>query len=134
MSTIERKLNICLEKLQKWSNENGFKFSKSKTVCMHFCQFHKLHLDPSLYLDGEQIPVVKQYKFLGLIFDNKLNFIPHIQYLKSKCKKALNVLKVVSHYDWGADRKSFYLGYIEPWSGPNWIMVRSYMAQLEHHI
>ena len=29
ISTIERKLNICLEKLQKWSNENGFKFSKS---------------------------------------------------------------------------------------------------------
>ena len=27
-------------------------------------------------LDGEQIPVVKQYKFVGLIFDNKLNFIP----------------------------------------------------------
>ena len=51
ISTIERKLNtcICLEKLQKWSNENGFKFSKSKTVCMHFCQFHKLHLDPSLF-------------------------------------------------------------------------------------
>ena len=60
MSTIERKLNICLEQLQKWSNENGFQFSKSKTVCMHFCQFHKLHLDPSLYLDGEQIPVVKE--------------------------------------------------------------------------
>ena len=58
-----------------------------------------------MYLDGEQIPVVKQYKFLGLIFDNKLTFILHIQYLKSKCKKALNVLKVVSHYDWGADRK-----------------------------
>ena len=68
-------------------------------LCMHFCQFHKLHLDPSLYLDGKQIPVVKEYKFVGLIFDNKLTFIPHIQYLKSKCKEALNVLKVVSHYD-----------------------------------
>ena len=65
---------------------------------MNFCQFHMLHLDPSLYLDGEQIPVVKDYTFLGIIF-NKLTFIP--QYLKSKCKKVLNVLKVVSHYDWG---------------------------------
>ena len=72
---------------------------------MHFCQLRKLHLDPSLFLGGEPIPVVKEHKFLGLIFDNKLNFIPHIKYLKAKCKKALNILKVVSHYDWGADRK-----------------------------
>ena len=30
MSTIERKLNICLDKLQDWSNANGFRFSKKK--------------------------------------------------------------------------------------------------------
>ena len=80
-------------------------FSKKKTVCMHFCQLHKHHQDPSLFLDGEQIPVDEQHTFLGLIFDKKLNFIPHIKYLKSKCQKALNIHKVVSHYDWGADRK-----------------------------
>ena len=72
---------------------------------MHFCQSHKLHLDPSLYLDGEPVPVVKEHTFLGMIFDNKLNFIPHIKYLKAKCQKALNIIKVVSHYYWGADRK-----------------------------
>ena len=105
MCSIEKQLNICLDRLQKWCDTNGFKFSKKKTVCMHFCQLRKLHLDPSLFLGGEPIPVVKEHKFLGLIFDNKLNFIPHIKYLKAKCKKALNILKVVSHYDWGADRK-----------------------------
>ena len=105
MCSIETQLNICLDRLQKWCDTNGFKFSKKKTVCMHFCQLRKLHLDPSLFLGGEPIPVVKEHKFLGLIFDNKLNFIPHIKYLKAKCKKALNILKVVSHYDWGADRK-----------------------------
>ena len=105
MSIIEKQLNICLDRLQKWCNENGFTFSKKKTVCMHFCQLHKLHQDPSLFLDGKEIPVVEQHTFLGLIFDRKLNFIPHIKYLRSKCQKALNILKVVSHYDWGADRK-----------------------------
>ena len=63
---------------------------------MHFCQFHKLHLDPSLYLDGEHIPVVKEYTCLGLIFDNNTIF--------TECKKAINVLKV-SHNNWGATRK-----------------------------
>ena len=105
MHTIERQLQQCLNKLQVWSDENGFKFSKSKTVCMHFCQKRKHHDDPDLTLDGNKIPVVQQTKFLGLIFDSKLSFIPHIKYLKDKCSKALNILRVLSHTDWGADRE-----------------------------
>ena len=36
-------------------------------------------------------------------FDRKLSFIPHIKYLKAKCLKALNLLKVLSHTFMGAD-------------------------------
>ena len=72
---------------------------------MHFCQSRKLHLDPELTLDGVQIEVVPEFKFLGLLFDSKLSFIPHINYLSNKCQKALNLLRVVSSMDWGADRK-----------------------------
>ena len=35
----------------------------------------------------------------------KLSFIPHIKALKTKCLKALNLLRVLAHTDWGADRK-----------------------------
>ena len=102
MHTIERQLQQCLNKIQKWALENGFKFSKTKTQCMHFCQLRGLHNDPVLKLDGVEIPVVDQYKFLGVIFDRKLSFIPHINYLKAKCHKALQLLRVVAHTDWGA--------------------------------
>ena len=105
MNTIERQLQLNLNKIQKWSTENGFKFSKSKTVCMHFCHLWKAHNDPILTLDGTPIPVVEENKFLGVIFDRKLSFIPHIKQLKAKCQKALNLLRVVAHTDWGADRK-----------------------------
>ena len=105
MHTIERQLQQVLNNLSKWSSENGFKFSKSKTKCMHFCQSRKLHLDPELTLDGVHIEVVPEFKFLGLLFDSKLSFIPHINYLSNKCQKALNLLRVVSSMDWGADRK-----------------------------
>ena len=53
---------------------------------------------------GSLIPVVDDFKFLGLIFDRKLSFIHHIIYLKAKCLKALNLLKVLSHTNWDADR------------------------------
>ena len=102
MNTIERHLQLCLNKIQKWADENSFKFSQTKTVCMHFCNLRKLHHEPTLTLNGLAIPVVQEHKFLGVIFD-KLSFIPHIKYLKARCLKALNLLKVVSRFDWGAD-------------------------------
>ena len=93
-----------LNKIENWATSNGFKFSKSKTQCVHFCQLRKQHDDPVLHVYGSPIPVVEESKFLGILFDRKLSFIPHIKYLKAKCLKALILLKVLSHTSWGADR------------------------------
>ena len=105
MPSIERNLQLSLNKLHRWADTNGFRFSKSKTVCVHFCNKRNLHPDPILLLNGHIIPVVDKTKFLGIYFDRKLNFKDHIQYLRDKCLKALNILKIVSRLDWGADRK-----------------------------
>ena len=101
MGTIERHLQQCINRIENWALKNCFKFSKSKTQCVHFCQLRKIHDDPELYLFGSLIPVVDYFKFLGLIFDHKLSFIPQIKYLKAKCLKALNLLKVLSHNNLG---------------------------------
>ena len=45
-----------------------------------------------LTLVGIRIPVVEENKFLGIVFDRKFSFIPHIKQLKAKCQKALNLL------------------------------------------
>jgi ribonuclease HI len=103
MRSVERQLQICLTNLQNWSNENGFKFSETKTICVHFCNKRIVHPDPVLLLNNKPIPVMTEAKYLGIIFDRKLSFIPHLQYLRTKCLKALNLLKVVAHRDWGGD-------------------------------
>ena len=104
MENIEFRLQRCLNKVETWATENGFKFSKTKTQCVHFCQLRGLHPDPVLNIYGSPIPVVEEAKFLGLLFDKKLSFIPHIKALKAKCLKALDVLKVLSNTNWGGDR------------------------------
>ena len=105
MPSIERKLQHSLNRLGRWCDENGFKFSPTRTMCVHFCQLRKHHLDTQLYLNGTQIPTIGEAKFLGLIFDSKLSFIPHITSLKSRCTKSLDLIKVLSNTTWGADRK-----------------------------
>ena len=83
MATIERQMQQNLNKIEYWATSNGFKFSKSKTLCVHFCQLRKQHDDPVLHLYGSPIPVVEESKFLGILFDRKLSFIPHIKDLKA---------------------------------------------------
>ena len=76
--TAERQLQQGINKINKWAMINGFTISKTKTQCVHFCQQRKMLNNPTLKFDGSEIPVVNQYKFLGIIFDKKLSFIPHI--------------------------------------------------------
>jgi len=105
-NVAERKLQLVLNKLTKWADCNGFKFSKDKTCVVHFCNQRKLHPDPTLLLNNHPLPVVKEVKFLGLYFDNKLSFLPHIKYLKTKCLQAMNLFKIIAHQTWGADQNT----------------------------
>jgi len=75
-------------------------------VCVHFCRLRKEHSDPTLTFNGKHIPVVEETKFLGLVFDRKLTFVPHLRYLRIKCLKALNLLRVVAHTSWGGDQQT----------------------------
>ena len=87
--------------MQGWSGKNCFKFSASKLVSVHFCIIQGLYSGPELRLDGALIPVVEKTKFLGLLFDRKLSFIPHINKLRLHSLSSINLLRVVSNINWG---------------------------------
>ncbi|KFM75393.1 RNA-directed DNA polymerase from mobile element jockey, partial [Stegodyphus mimosarum] len=106
MRYVERQLQIALNKIVPWSKKEGFSFLKQKTVCVHFCRKRNLHPEPELHLGDSMIPVEPEVKFLGVMFDRKLTFLSHILYLREKCLKRLNLLKVLANTSWGADRAS----------------------------
>ena len=61
----QRLMQLCVNNVQDWVSKNGFEFSTSKTVCMHFCNQHKHFAEPSILLDKTPIKVVTEAKFLG---------------------------------------------------------------------
>ena len=71
---------------------------------MHFWKGNGIS-EPNIFINSSRIKAVDETRFLGLIFDRKLTFLRHIKDLKTRCLKSLDVLKVVGHTDWGADRK-----------------------------
>ena len=75
LNRVERAMQLCVNSVQKWVSENGFKFSTSKTVCIHFYQQHVFFPDPNILLGKTPIKVVKEAKFLGLIFDTQIKVL-----------------------------------------------------------
>ena len=73
---------------------------------MHFCDQRQQDAESSFVLNKYPIIVVTKAKFLGVVFDRTLSHKSHISYLRKKILKALDILKVVGHTDWGADRKT----------------------------
>lgn len=57
-----------------------------------------------LILNGQHIQQVPTHKFLGVLFDSKLNWKPHIAQAASKGKAATSILKTLAGKTWGADR------------------------------
>ena len=90
-SHMHRLVQLCINSVQGWISKNGFKFSTSKTVCMHFRNQHKHFVEPSILLDKTPIKVVTEAKFLGVIFYQTLSYNSHVKYLKTNCLKALDI-------------------------------------------
>ena len=47
--------------------------------------------------------IPKQVKFLGIIFDCRLTWLNHIQYIHTKCIKILNCMRLLTGTKWGAN-------------------------------
>ncbi|GFO12280.1 RNA-directed DNA polymerase from mobile element jockey [Plakobranchus ocellatus] len=58
---LERTIQLCINNVQKWVSENGFRFSVSKTTCVHFHR-QRIFTEPALHLDGQPIPVKDRLK------------------------------------------------------------------------
>jgi len=110
MSLIERKLQLAINRVVNWATTRGFRFSTSKTVAMHFCRIRGVHPDPDLYLANRRLSCVETTRYLGLVFDSRLTWVPHFRYVKAACQKALS-LRVLAHTSWGADRDTLLLLY-----------------------
>lgn len=101
----QRILQPTLHKLQTWAENNGFTFSESKTKCVCFSRKKKILNHPLLTLKEKPLQFQDTLKFLGLIFDSRLTWKPHILYLKNEIATKLNILKVINHPTYNPSRK-----------------------------
>jgi hypothetical protein len=83
----QTKLQDTEDNLENWSEQNGFRFSQTKTVMIHFCRLRPRlnpHVDLKLFLKGYDIKLVESHKILGLVFDKTLDWLVHINYVNAR--------------------------------------------------
>ena len=51
----------------------------------------------SILINGQAITKVKHTKFLGVVIDNKLNWEPHIEYLRKKLRSMIGAICHIRH-------------------------------------
>ena len=102
LDTIERHLQQVVNAIQEWATGNGFRFVAHKCKLIHFT--------------APPVPGLGHPLLLGLVthlcqWRSRRNssgfggihvsFQKHIGALKTKCKEALNLIRVVAHLKWG---------------------------------
>ena len=100
------RLQQALDKIDEWSRKNGFIFSPMKSAVMLFTKNTRVHQTSDLRLSGNIIPRVGSFKFLGVVLDSRLSMVKHVQHIKTKCARRLNLFRCIAGTDFGADRET----------------------------
>ena len=97
------KLEETLQKISSWLSKINLEIESQKTKAIIFSRRYKMHNMNMLSINNMNIQIVEKTKFLGLIFDKKLSWKHHIEYIVKKSEIRLNIIRYITKTWWGAD-------------------------------
>lgn len=101
---LEQEAAKALDIIYDWSIQNELTFSHDKCEFINLGNAYR-NRPPVIRMNGHSIKRVQQSKFFGVIFDNKLSFIPHLKAVKQKVQKLTTALGKFTGTDWGMTPK-----------------------------
>ena len=109
-------LNEDLQRLNEYCNKWKLKINTTKTVYTIFSNSPKMaNKELRLTIDGERLEKEKNPVYLGVTLDRQLTLSKHVQKLKNKSERRLNIVKRLASTRWGANKKTLrqlYIGYV----------------------
>lgn len=80
-----------LDSLYQWCNINQMALNLKKCKIMRFVR--NTPLTVNYFLGDYQVEIVENFQDLGILFDSKLNFVPHITTIINKARGTLGYIK-----------------------------------------
>ena len=115
-STIEATLNRELNQIESWLRENNLFINVTKTECMIFGTSQRLaNIDSfSININGSPIKRVFEFKYLGVVFDDRLSWNEHVKSVLSKAGKRVGMLGRVRRHVTTYSANTIYITMIRP--------------------
>ena len=92
LQELSATVNNELSNIMQWLNANGLSLNIEKTNFMIFRPRGKNEVCPTIYICGADIQDVDNAKFLGIMVDNKLNWMEHIKCISRKIVKGIGII------------------------------------------
>ena len=90
--TAQEDINNELKLVSEWLKLNKLSLNIEKTKAMLFHTSQRHIVTPDIFIDGNKIEFVKEFKFLGLVIDENLSFKQHVNFVSKKISKTIGIL------------------------------------------
>lgn len=101
---LESQGKNVLRVLNEWCFFHKLKISKNKTTAMMLKGKMDKSRQPILKLNETNIKFKTETKYLGLVIDDRLNFISHTKYLRNKVTNLVMAIRRIARDKWGIKR------------------------------
>ncbi len=70
-----------------WLKHSCLQLNTSKTVAMFFTKSNNnFSVEPGVFVSGERLQIVSEYKYFGVLIDSKLSFKSHVKRVCNRIK------------------------------------------------
>lgn len=102
LNNIERKWEKIWTAAEAWASKSGLKYNNKKTKGLLISNGRKKTRPPRLRTsNGATVKFGNVVKYLGVTFDNQLNFVRHIESVKDRVIDTARRLFLVTGRNWG---------------------------------
>jgi len=99
LKSLTKKINIDLKCLTNWLNANKISLNSSKTELLLFHPKRKpINYDVKIKINGQRLYPSDSVKYLGVIFDSKLNWDSHVNFVSGKLTRANGALSKLRYF------------------------------------
>ena len=91
-----QRLQSALRGVEQWSVVNGLEFSAEKSALMIYTKQRSIVPVTLPTLDNSRIPLVSQFKFLGVVLDPRLTMAQHVKRIQLQCQRRMNLFKCLT--------------------------------------
>lgn len=98
-SKVESKMNNYINSIYKWLACNRLSLNIDKTVYLTFGNYcDSVPIDFKVQIEGKTLKRVEYCKYLGVVFDYKMSWKKHTEYLLNKTKYLVFVFRKISRF------------------------------------